>query len=161
MAPTFRRFGSRVAAIVVVLAGTLVIGQAPASAAPPAAGAAVIRRTAFGIPHILASDYRGLGLGAGYAFAQDNLCVLADDVVTLSGQRSLFFGPDGTTVYGDNNLASDLYHTWVNQSLVVELLLASPAPIGPSQQARDLVRGYVAGYNRYLAEHPVPRLPDP
>jgi acyl-homoserine-lactone acylase len=121
----------------------------------------VIRRTAQGIPHVLASDYRGLGLGAGYAFAEDNLCVLADDVVTLSGQRSRWFGPDGTTVYGDNNLASDLYHTWVNQSSVVERLLASPAPIGPSTQARDLVRGYTAGYNRYLAEHPVASLPDP
>jgi acyl-homoserine-lactone acylase len=161
MAPVSKRLGWRAAAVVLVLTGTLVTGQLSASAAPPGAGAAVIRRTAFGIPHILASDYRGLGLGAGYAFAQDNLCVLADDMVTLSGQRSLFFGPDGTTVYGDNNLASDLYHTWVNQSQIVERLLSAPAPIGPSQQARELVRGYAAGYDRYLAEQTVAGLPDP
>jgi acyl-homoserine-lactone acylase len=161
------RYGSRrwTVGALLTAAGVLVAGLLPAPAgaatAAPSAGGAVIRRTAQGIPHILASDYRGLGLGAGYAFAEDNLCVFADDVVTLSGQRSRWFGPDGTTVYGDNNLASDLYHTWVNQSLVVERLLASPAPIGPSAQARDLVRGYVAGYNRYLAEHPVASLPDP
>jgi acyl-homoserine-lactone acylase len=153
-------FGALLTLAGVVVAGLL---PAPATAATPTpvAGGAVVRRTEHGTPHILAADYRGLGLGAGYSFAEDNLCVLADDVVTLSGQRSRWFGPDGTTVYGDNNLASDIYHTWVNQSLVVERLLASPAPIGPSAQARDLVRGYVAGYNRYLAEHPVASLPDP
>lgn len=154
------RFGALLTAAGALVAGLL---PAPASAATatPSAGGAVIRRTTNGIPHVLASDYRGLGLGAGYAFAEDNLCVFADDVVTLSGQRSQWFGPDGTTVYGDNNLASDLYHTWVNQSQVVERLLASSPPIGPSAQARDLVRGYVAGYNRYLAERTVAGLPDP
>jgi acyl-homoserine-lactone acylase len=34
---------------------------------------AEIRRTEYGIPHILASDYGSLGYGYGYAFAQDNL----------------------------------------------------------------------------------------
>lgn len=32
-----------------------------------------IRRTTFGVPHIRASDERGLGYGIGYAYAQDNL----------------------------------------------------------------------------------------
>jgi acyl-homoserine-lactone acylase len=31
-----------------------------------------IRRTSFGVPHIRASDERGLGFGIGYAYAQDN-----------------------------------------------------------------------------------------
>jgi acyl-homoserine-lactone acylase len=159
--------------VLLTVASVLATGQVPASAtqasassstatwALPSTGGAVIRRTSYGIPHILAVDYRGLGLGAGYAFAEDNLCVLADDMVTLSGQRSRWFGPDGTTTYGDNNLASDLYHTWVNQSRVIERLLASSSPIGPSNQARDLVSGYVAGYNRYLSERTVAGLPDP
>jgi acyl-homoserine-lactone acylase len=54
---------------------------------------AEIRRTQYGIPHILARDYGSLGYGYGYAFAQDNLCVLADRVVTLRGERSRYFGP--------------------------------------------------------------------
>jgi Penicillin amidase len=54
---------------------------------------AEIRRTEYGIPHILADDYGSLGYGYGYAFAQDNLCVLADRVVTLRGDRSRYFGP--------------------------------------------------------------------
>ena len=32
-----------------------------------AAASAEIRRTSFGVPHILASDERGLGYGIGYA----------------------------------------------------------------------------------------------
>ena len=49
---------------------------------------ATIRRTAHGIPHILASDYEGAGYGYGYAIAQDNICVLADTYVTVRAQRS-------------------------------------------------------------------------
>src|SRR5439155_4484274 len=52
-----------------------------------------IRRTEYGIPHILAHDYGSLGYGYGYAFAQDNLCTMAEDYVTVRGERSRFFGP--------------------------------------------------------------------
>ena len=47
-----------------------------------------IRRTTFGVPHIQAADERGLGYGIGYAYAQDNLCLLANEVVTVNGERS-------------------------------------------------------------------------
>jgi acyl-homoserine-lactone acylase len=39
--------------------------------------AAEIRRTSFGIPHIIANDEKGLGYGIGFAYGQDNFCVLA------------------------------------------------------------------------------------
>jgi acyl-homoserine-lactone acylase len=154
----------RSALVVLVLGAVGVTGQGVADAGgtdgrPPDDGA-LVRRTAFGIPHVLASGYRGLGFGAGYAFAEDNLCLFADNVVTLSGQRSRWFGAEAGPPGGGNNLTSDLYHQFVNQSGVVERLLARPAPAGPSRQARDLVRGYAAGYNRYLAETTVADLPD-
>ncbi|MEV4629497.1 penicillin acylase family protein [Micromonospora sp. NPDC049523] len=154
------RYGWRTVALVLALAGLGGVGQTSAGASAagesgdPPPGGAVVRRTEHGIPHIVARDYRGLGLGAGFAFAEDNLCAFADNVLTLSGQRSRWFGSD------DGNLASDIYHTWVNQSRTVERLLAGPPPIGPSSQARELVRGYAAGYNRYLAERTVAGLPD-
>ena len=56
--------------------------------------AAEIRRTEFGIPHIKADDEGGLGFGVGYAYAQDNFCLLADQITTVNGQRSKHFGPD-------------------------------------------------------------------
>ena len=55
-----------------------------------------ISRTAFGIPHIRANDYASLGYGMAYAYAQDNVCLLADQVVTVNGERSKTFGPEGT-----------------------------------------------------------------
>ena len=44
---------------------------------------AEISRTRFGIPHVRANDYASLGFGMAYAYAQDNVCLLADQVVTL------------------------------------------------------------------------------
>lgn len=159
---TFRP--ARWALTLVVLGAVLAASQGLAGATetagnPPGQGA-LVRRTAHGIPHILAADYRGLGFGAGYAFAEDNLCLFADTVVTLSAQRSRWFGAEASTTYGVDNLDSDFHQQAVNQSGVVERLLAAPAPLGPSRQARDLARGYAAGYNRYLADTTVEGLPD-
>jgi acyl-homoserine-lactone acylase len=129
---------------------------------------AEIRRTAYGIPHIRASDYGGLGYGYGYAFAQDNLCVMADRVVTLRGERSRYFGAtaDAKDPFADeehppSNVDSDVYYAGMRQSGVVQRLLARPAPLGPTTELRRLVDGYVAGYNRYLRDTGVGRLPDP
>ena len=129
---------------------------------------AEIRRTEYGIPHIVASDHGSLGYGYGYAFAQDNLCVMADRVVTLRGDRSRYFGPsaDAGDPFADeedatSNLASDVYYRGLRQSGVVRRLLARRAPLGPTAQLRQMVDGYVAGYNRYLRDTGVARLPDP
>jgi acyl-homoserine-lactone acylase len=142
---------------------------APALFAGRAAGGgryvAEIRRTAYGIPHILAGDYGSLGYGYGYAFAQDNLCVMADRVITLRGERSRYFGPaanSGDTLgAATDNLDSDIYYQSLRKSGIVRRLLARPAPLGPTAQARQLVDGYVAGYNRYLHDTGVAHLPDP
>jgi acyl-homoserine-lactone acylase len=127
-----------------------------------------IRRTAYGIPHILANDYGSLGYGYGYAFAHDNLCVMADRAVTLRSERSRYFGPtaDAKDPFADaerasSNLASDVYYRGLRQSGVVRRLLARPAPLGPTARLRRMVDGYVAGYNRYLRDTGVARLPDP
>src|SRR5205807_10293495 len=52
-----------------------------------------ITRTEYGIPHIVGKDFGSIGYGYGYAFAQDNLCVMAADYVSVEGQRSRWFGP--------------------------------------------------------------------
>lgn len=126
----------RLVALSLVFAGVL-------AACPPAVAdsGTVIRRTSYGIPHVKAGDYRNLGLGLGYAFAEDNTCTMADLVVTLSAERTRWFGQE--------NLASDLYYQRLNQSTVVERQM-----VLQSRQARDLVRGYVAGFNRHLAKTP-------
>ncbi len=152
-----RRLPSRVPRVrirgLVLAVLLLVLLPASASAAAPTA---VITRTEHGIPHIRASSYLGAGYGYGYAFAQDDICTMAEDYVTVDAQRSLYFGPNGSyeqrgNGISPNNLNSDFFWQQVIDSHVVDGLLARPAPNGPEQPVRDLVRGYVAGYNRYLA----------
>ena len=48
-----------------------------------------VLRTSYGIPHIQAGDWGSLGYGYGYAFAQDNVCVLAREVLTATGTQAI------------------------------------------------------------------------
>lgn len=159
-----------------VLAAALLVATAalPAAAADgqgrqhppsrPSAGglSAVIRYTEYGVPHILAKDYTNLGFGTGWAQAADQVCTLADGFVTVRGERSRYFGPDGTPdgslSSATGNLSSDLYFRGVREAGTVEKLLARPAPSGPSRQVGDLMRGWAAGYNAWLAQN---RVTDP
>ncbi len=104
--------------------------------------------TSFGIPHVRASDGGGLGYGYGYAFARDNLCTLALDVVESEGSLSRFFGPAG------GNLQSDAVWALFNSDDVAH---EGFAKLDPDMQA--LVRGYAAGYNRYLRDTGLSALP--
>ncbi|MFE0864964.1 penicillin acylase family protein [Streptomyces rochei] len=123
---------------------------------------AVIRYTEYGIPHIVAEDYADLGFGTGWAQAADQVCVLADGFVTVRGERSRFFGADGTSDLSlssaGTNLSSDLYFRGVRRAGTVERLLAQPAPRGPSRDAKELMRGFAAGYNAWLEQN---RVTDP
>ncbi|TDC89349.1 penicillin acylase family protein [Actinomadura sp. 7K507] len=156
----------RVAETPLRVAGTAVLAAAVLAPVTASAGAtelsaergmsATIRYTEYGIPHITAKDYAGLGYGTGYAAAKDNICLMAQGVVTLSGERSKYFGPDaapdGSLSSASTNLASDVFFTAVNDSGVIEKLIAAPAPYGPAAEVRELSRGWAAGYNRFLRE---------
>ncbi|QHC22363.1 penicillin acylase family protein [Streptomyces sp. GS7] len=145
-----------------------------ATAAPPPPGAAaaggsrypsagglsaVIRFTEYGIPHIVAKDYPDLGFGEGWAQAADQVCTLADGFVTVRGERSRYFGaaaaPDQSLSSAGSNLSSDLYFAGVRDAGTVEKLLRRPAPAGPSDQVRELMRGWAAGYDAWLRQHRV------
>ena len=76
-----------------VLAILALLVLAPSAAAAPNVE---IRRTSHGIPHIKAKTFYGAAYGYGYALAQDNLCEMAETYVTVNGERSRFFGPDGS-----------------------------------------------------------------
>ena len=117
----------------------------------------LVWRTEHGIPHIVADDDAGIGYGYGYVVAQDQICPLAESYVTVAGERSRYFGPDGRFDFYPNNshhsnLSSDLFYRQLNESGLIDGLVNSPAPVGPKPGVRELVRGYVRGYNRRLAE---------
>ncbi|MEK6807204.1 MAG: acylase [Pseudomonadota bacterium] len=139
-----------------------VAGGNPASAIPYSVE---ITRTEFGIPHIKAANFPSLAYGYAYAFAQDNLCVIADSYVTVNGQRSRFFGPDASYVFQGNgltvnNLRSDFFFQQIIDEGRIEALLAQPPPAGPHPEVKQAVSGYVAGYNRYLRDVGIANLPD-
>ncbi|MET7480430.1 penicillin acylase family protein [Streptomyces sp. NPDC005648] len=123
---------------------------------------AVIRYTEYGVPHIVAENYPDLGFGTGWAQAADQVCTLADGFVTVRGERSRYFGADAATDLSlssaADNLSSDLYFRGVRQSRTVERLLAQPAPLGPGKDVKDLMRGFAAGYDAWLAQN---RIDDP
>lgn len=120
---------------------------------------AVIRYTEYGIPHIVAKNYGGIGFGEGWAQAADEVCTLADGFVTLRGERSRYFGADtaadGALSTARTNLTSDLYFRGVRETRTVEKLLAEPAPEGPTREARAMMRGWAAGYNAWLKQNKI------
>jgi acyl-homoserine-lactone acylase len=116
----------------------------------PQTYAAEILRLPYGVPRIVADDHAGLGYGAGFVAAQDNLCLVMDRALTVRAERSAYLGPGE----GDRNIASDLYHQRIIDDRTVETILAGdPGDIDtPSAQARAFIEGFAAGVNRVVAE---------
>jgi acyl-homoserine-lactone acylase len=136
----------RAAAIVAVFFGLAASAQAYDAS---------VKYTQYGIPHISGDNFGDLGYGYGYAFAKDNVCAMADQYVTVRAQRSKFFGTDGTYIQRGNgttvkNLDSDFFWQRIIDDKVVEQLMARKPPLGPRDDVRDGVKGYVAGWNKYL-----------
>ncbi len=104
---------------------------------------ATIRRTAYGIPHITADDYAGLGFGQGYAAAEDRLCIIADQIVKVRSERSLYFGP------GENNANIEIDFAYKALQVYPK---ASVGFAEISGEMRDFITGYAEGYNQFLLE---------
>lgn len=121
-----------------LMLGLLVAATAGAS---PRHYQAQITRTEFGVPHIYAESFPNLGFGLGYAFAEDNYCVLADEILSLRSQRAQHLGADA------QHLNSDFYYAIV--SVRERAASAWPKFSRPVQQ---LLEGYAAGLNRFRAK---------
>ncbi|WP_439331517.1 alpha/beta fold hydrolase [Pseudomonas aeruginosa] len=113
----------------------------------PTGLAADIRWTAYGVPHIRAKDERGLGYGIGYAYARDNACLLAEEIVTARGERARYFGSEGKSSAELDNLPSDIFYAWLNQPEALQAFWQAQTPA-----VRQLLEGYAAGFNRFLRE---------
>ncbi|MEV4488648.1 acylase [Micromonospora coxensis] len=153
-----RRLGAAATALG-LFAAALTVTATPATAAPGHGGGyrALIQRASYGVPHITARDFAGLGYGVGYAQAEDNICLIAETVVTVNAERSRFFGG------AQDNVTSDLFHQKAIDDRVVERLLTGPRDgvHSPSDEVRDQVRGFAAGYNAYLRRTGAAKLTDP
>ncbi|MEM7779882.1 MAG: penicillin acylase family protein [Pseudomonadota bacterium] len=141
----------------VAAATTAVIGTAAYAQDEPQYDA-TITRTTYNIAHVESETWGGVGYGVAFAYAEDNICMLAEEFATLAGTRSYYFGPDNSAVLGFttvDNLTSDIFF---RARLDLEALAAGWEE--QSQTARDLVDGYVAGYNRFLRDTGAENLPE-
>lgn len=165
--PVFPRTRLLAAALATVLAlGACSSDKDDVAAPPPPPQTAAriqveVARTTHGIPHVRAEDYRSLAYGLAYAYAQDNVCMFADSVLTVRGERSLFFGGEarprqrtgdeyggGSGFMDLNNEESDFFFKGY---LDIEQLRANYA--AGTAEPRQLLVGFVEGYNRYLKDY--------
>lgn len=113
---------------------------------------AELRTTRYGVPHIQAADFASLGFGVAKAYLTQNPCLLADQVTTVNGERSRYFGPEGTALVAFaplSNRESDFFY----KSYLDDAALAQAyEQVGPD--VRELLRGYIVGYNEFLQELP-------
>jgi acyl-homoserine-lactone acylase len=118
-------------------------------------------RTTHGIVHVKANDYRSLGYGTAYAYAQDNVCMLADTLLTVRGERSRYFGGEAPATQpknGEYGAAMDTFYKLRNEDsdfffkgyLDLDQLRAGYA--AGSADVRELLAGYADGYNRFLGD---------
>src|SRR5690606_5949210 len=87
-----------------------------------------------------AKNYKGLGYGVGYAFAEDNICSLAREIVIAKGESMRYLGDKG-------DIDSDVFYTWYNSDAKRKQFLDAQEP-----EVLDAVAGYAAGYSRYLRD---------
>lgn len=108
-----------------------------------------ITRTSFGVPHIVGKNLQSAAYGLAYAYAQDNVCIAADRFMTVSGERSKYLGGDAPSAAGSTvtNLRSDFYYKNVLDQAAIDKAYAKV-----NATTSDAIAGYVAGYNRFLAD---------
>nr|WP_136252426.1 acylase [Ningiella ruwaisensis] len=111
---------------------------------------AEIRWTEYGVPHVKADNLESMAYGVGYAFARDNLCILADQIVKYNSERAKYFGPDLVPGSGDSeHLINDFGFLTVGIREKAEQGFASM-----SANSRALYQGYVQGYNQFMLDNP-------
>jgi acyl-homoserine-lactone acylase len=111
---------------------------------------ATVRRTSLGVPHVKAENLGGMGYGYGYVFAEDNLCILAEEILTVRGERAKYFGEapyDLGNTSSRSNTSSDAVYKMLATKEVAD---KSRAALDVDMQAA--VRGFAAGVSRYVRE---------
>lgn len=129
----FSNAARRARLIVPVLIAATVLGAAQQPA--PTDSVPTIRRTAYGVPHINAENFRGIGIGLGYAQAEDYGVRVILSLIRSKGWMGRTFGRDSLS----SDFSAALEHERVEQTY--HLLDAD---------TRDMYDGFAEGVNRYI-----------
>ncbi|MGH1344073.1 MAG: penicillin acylase family protein [Nannocystales bacterium] len=115
---------------------------------------ATLRRTTHGVVHVESETYFGLGYGVGYAYTEDNRCLLAHRIEEVQGRLSAQLGADApvTNAVHDTTVpairSDQFYRGWLDDEAIVAGFEAG------DDRVIDLAEGYAAGINRYLVDNP-------
>lgn len=117
-----------------------------------------LSRSSEGMALINAPTIAAASAGLGYAYAQDNFCLLQDYLLTVNGERSKYLGPDATNLtqvahVPSKNIDTDFFYKSYIQGAQADALYESA-----DRDTKDMVAGYVAGVNRYIAETPADKI---
>lgn len=130
----------------------LPVGNGSAGGSADASRLFTLTRSSEGMALINAPTMAAASAGVGYAYAQDNFCLLQDYLLTVNGERSKYLGPDATNPtqvahVPSKNIDTDFFYKSYIQGSQVDALYESA-----DRETNDMVAGYVAGVNRYIAE---------
>ncbi len=138
--------------------GSAPVGTTPTTPTDPGTATPLqydvnVRRTTMGVPHIKADDYGSIGYGMGYAYAEDNVCVLMEDIVSIRGERAKFFGRNGSNyrIIANGASADPIDNDFFWKHVVTDAKIAETKAAQP-QVVDDTLTGYAAGFNRYIRE---------
>jgi acyl-homoserine-lactone acylase len=112
---------------------------ASASGAPAEASQVEVIRTAFGVPHIYARNFRALGYALGYLQLEDYGDRVPMILLASRGELALHQGRDAL----DSDFASKPYF---RRAVETYRLI--------DRDTRDVYEGFAAGVNRYITLHP-------
>ena len=117
---------------------------AQAPAAPDYPDRIEIRRTTYGVPHILADDVGALGYGLAWVQLEDHGRRVVLELVRARGELA--------TVFGRDSIEHDFVRRQFHAHAVATYHLLH-------QDTRDLLAGFAAAVNAWLAAHPEDGLP--
>ncbi len=107
--------------------------------AAPADSEPTIRRTEYGVPHISASNFKGIGIGLGYAQTEDYGVRVILSLIRSKGWMGRIFGRDSLS----SDFSAALEHARVQDTY--HLL---------DVDTRDMYDGFAEGVNRYIRANP-------
>ncbi len=102
----------------------------------------MIRRTEYGVPHILADNERAAGFGMGYVQAEDHCQTIMRHILSARGELAATFGDV------DDNVEKDF---WNKQYRIFDRANETYGLLDADWRA--MLEGYATGFNVYVEQH--------
>jgi acyl-homoserine-lactone acylase len=135
MCRAFPRAALPFAALLVATSASVSPAQPPARSY---ADRVEIRRTHYGVPHVLADDLGALGFGLAWVQLEDHGLRVVVELIRARGELARVFGRDSI----DSDFVRRQFHA---HAVATYHRLAA--------DTRDLLEGYAAGANAYVTDH--------